>query len=176
MLDAQNQEIKCFCPDFRPVRRILRNLGAERVGRKTQTDTYFRLPPDQSQAEFRRLKLRSERGRRQLIAYSDSYSAGFRDVRYRIVDGSRALGELLESTLGVSAVVRKRRERWTLGRTLFNLDTIDGIGTVFEAEVVLSNGGGADEAGEYRRLFGPWLGAPILGSNEDLVSSLQTVR
>jgi adenylate cyclase class IV len=167
--EATNREIKCYCADFRPVRRVLRGLGARLAGRVVQTDTYFKLPSRPSPAIHWRLKIRKESGRRTLIAYSDSYEGGTRDVRYRIVEATLETGRLLETTLGVSAVVRKRRERWTKGSTLFNLDTIAGVGTVFEAEIVVAPGFDAvARREEYVALFGPHLGEPILGSNEDL--------
>jgi len=165
----RNREIKRSCADFRPIRRILKRIGATRLNVRTQVDTFFRLPPG-PEGEPRRLKLRIENRRRQLIYYEDRYDGGLRSVRYQLADVySAAVGPLLETALGVSAVVRKRRERWHKGDTLFNLDTVERLGTVFEAEVVLMPEDDPDAVvAEYLALFGPYLGEPILGSNEDL--------
>lgn len=35
-----NREMKAFCPDFRPVRKLLKEIGATPAGQKHQTD-YF---------------------------------------------------------------------------------------------------------------------------------------
>ena len=160
----RNREIKRYCPDFRPIRRILRAIGAQRLAVKRQTDTYYRVPVG-------RLKLREEGGRRSLIAYADSYDGGLRAVRYRIADAQdAAVGPLLAEALGVSAVVRKRREVWREGRVLFNLDRIEGVGQVFETEVELRKG--EDSQAETERLLSlaaPHLGDPIEASNEDLL-------
>ena len=169
MLDARNHEIKRWCPDFRPIRRLLRSLHAEREPPRRQVDVYYRLPDGGPEIESRHLKLRTERGRRWLIAYEASYADGLRDVRYRVVEASADLGRALEAALGVSAVVRKRREVWREGRTRFNLDAVDGLGTIFEGEVVLAPGEEPGAASAYLALFEPYLGEPIVASNEELM-------
>ncbi|MCE2469613.1 MAG: class IV adenylate cyclase [Dehalococcoidia bacterium] len=163
----RNREIKRYCPDFRPVRRVLRTLGARRVGVKRQTDTYYPVAAG-------RLKLREEGGGRSLIAYTDAYSGGLRAVRYRVADAQdHAIGALLAEALGVTAVVRKRREVWRGGRVLFNLDRIEGVGQVFEAEIALAAAGDGQAEGErLLALLAPHLGAAIEGSNEDLATPL----
>ena len=166
---ANNSELKHYCPDFRPVRSALRELGARREPPRTQVDTYFRLP-EQPGPRWR-LKLRVERGRRTLVHYADAYDAGVRSVRYALADvPDPAVGRMLAAALGVSVVVRKRREQWHAPRTLFNLDTIEGVGNVFEAEVAADDPAEADALiARYRTLFGPYLGPPVGTSNEDLL-------
>ena len=166
---ANNRELKHYCPDFRPVRRALRALGARPEPPRTQVDTYFRLP-EQPGPRWR-LKLRVERGRRMLVHYTDAYDADVRSVRYALADvADPAVGRMLASALGVSAVVRKRREQWHAPRTLFNLDTIEGVGRVFEAEVAADDPAEAEALiAHYRALFGPHLGPPVGTSNEDLL-------
>ena len=183
----RNREIKRRCPDFRPIRRILRGLGARASPPKTQVDTYYRLPngpgrlppnegylPAETGQGPRRLKLRVERGKRQLIYYTDVYADGLRAVRYVIADAADPkMRALLDSALGVSVVVRKRREVWRLPRVLFNLDRIESVGQVFETEVMLRPGEDSDERlNAYLTLFAPHLGEPIDASNEDLVLAL----
>ena len=168
---VQNRELKHYCADFRGVRRVLRAIGARRGWTRTQVDTYFRVP-EWGDRRWR-LKLRVERGRRTLVAYTDEFLAEQRLVQYAVVEVAHpAVGRVLASSLGVSAVVRKRREQWRSGTTLFNLDTIDGVGRVFEVEVRVHN---AEQAAaqivEYRALFGPHLGPPVLASNEDLLAA-----
>ena len=168
---ANNRELKHYCPDFRPVRRALRALGARREPPRTQVDTYYRLP-EQPGPRWR-LKLRLERGRRTLVHYADSYDAGIRSVRYALADvPDPAVGRMLAAALGVSVVVRKRREQWHAPQTLFNLDTIEGVGRVFEAEVAADDPAEAEALiARYQALFGPYLGPPVGMSNEDLLRS-----
>ena len=191
---ANNRELKHYCPDFRPVRRALRALGARREAPRTQVDTYYRLPaqpvgrlpahpggrlpaqpggqlPEQPGPRWR-LKLRVERGRRMLVHYADAYDADVRSVRYALADvPDPAVGRMLASALGVSVVVRKRREQWHAHRTLFNLDTIEGVGRVFEAEVAADDPAEAEALiARYRALFGAYLGPAVGASNEDLLA------
>ncbi len=165
---SQNLEIKRYCPDFRPVRSVLRQIGARHVVTKRQVDTYFNLASEGS-TRFRRLKIREQLRRAELVGYTDSYVGGLREVDYQVIQVPKTLKAVLIGALGVSAVVTKRRELWTLPRTLFNLDTIEGVGKVFEAEVVLSEGEMTDAAERYLELFERHLGGRIEGSNEDMV-------
>lgn len=68
------------------------------------------------------------------------------------------------------AVVRKQRELWRKDNVIFNLDTGEGVGQVFEVEVMAQEGAEIEtQLAENRRRFGPYLGPDISGSNEDLV-------
>jgi adenylate cyclase class IV len=165
---SQNLEIKRYCADFRPIRVVLRQLGARHVVTKRQVDTYFNVASDGS-TRYRRLKIREQLRRAELIGYTDSYSGGLRDVDYQVIPVPKNLKEVLIGALGVSVIVTKRRELWTLPRTLFNLDTIQGVGKVFEAEVMLSNGEVTDKIRRYVELLESHLGERIEGSNEDLL-------
>jgi adenylate cyclase class IV len=167
---AENVEIKRFCEDFLPVRRMLRQLGAKHVVTKRQTDTFLRLPHE-GDHRFQRLKVREEQRKVQLVGYTDSYRDGLRDVDYLVTLISRGVKDLLVGALGVRTVVRKKRELWMLGTTRFHLDTVEGVGRVFEVEVVLKEDEPFDDAERYLRLFEPYLGQRIEGSNEDLLAT-----
>jgi len=135
---------------------------------KRQVDTYFNLPSD-GLTRYRRLKVREQLRRSELIGYTDCYSDGLREVDYQAISIANNLKDVLIGALGVSAIVSKRRELWTLPRTLFNLDTIDGIGKVFEAEVIQPRGEVTVEIRSYLDLLERYLGDRIEGSNEDLL-------
>ncbi len=77
---------------------------------------------------------------------------------------------VLEAALGVRAVVRKQRELWRKDNVIFNLDTGEGVGQVFEVEVMAQEGAEIEtQLAENRRPFGPYLGPDISGSKEDRV-------
>lgn len=171
-----NREIKAYCPDFTPVRQALRDTGATFVEVKAQTDFYYHLPATGNpatgnEAGTRRLKLRIERGQGQLIYYYDRQEKGARTSNFRLWDvADSPVKEMLDAALGIRAVVRKERELWRQENVVFNLDTVEGIGPVFEVEVKSEGEYDVDaQVAEYRRLFGPYLGDDILGSNEDLL-------
>ena len=67
-----NLELKYFCKDFKPVRAVLKDLGARKMSVRRQTDYYFNVPKDKK-ARVRahvRLKLRTEGKKQTLIYYT----------------------------------------------------------------------------------------------------------
>ncbi len=165
--------IKALCSDFRSIRKVLREMEATPLGRKAQTDYFFRLPGSPNQPASRRLKLRVEGGRPCRLYYYDRHSPESPLASFKVFelnDDAPSVRNLLEGVLGVEKVVKKQREAWASGKTRFHLDTVKGIGKVFEVEIEGENSGRwQEESARYRRLFGPYLGAEITGSNEDLV-------
>jgi adenylate cyclase, class 2 len=165
-----NREIKAYCPDFEPIRRVLREVEVTFAGRKEQVDYFFVLPDGEGNPRQRRLKLRTDDEGARLIYYYDREEPNSRNVNFEIAEVDAATKELLEAALGVRAIVRKRREIWKQANTRFNLDEVDGVGTIFETEVEGVEGDDSSkQLAGYRELFAPYLGEEIAGSNEDLV-------
>ncbi len=168
-----NREIKAFCPDFGPVRRTLRDLGAEFVEAKEQVDFFYHLPGSGDGAGTRRLKLRIEGTESHVIYYYDRQENEGRTSRFQVwgVDNGQ-VKEILDTALGVRVIVRKQRELWRQDNTIFNLDTVEGVGQIFEAEVQDREGRDIDaQLREHWQRFDPYLGKHIEGSNEDLVDA-----
>lgn len=166
-----NRELKAYCRDFAAVRRRLRDHGAEFVEVKEQVDYYYRLPVGDDAEGNRRLKLRVEAGRRELIYYCERQESGGRTSRFQTASTDDPLmADVLAAALGIRATVRKERELWRRDNVVFNLDTVQDVGLIFEVEVQAQDGRDIDaQLAEYRRLFAPCLGDHIVGSNEDLV-------
>ena len=138
---------------------------------KEQVDFYYHLPATGNEAGTRRLKLRIEHGEGQLIYYYDRQENGARTSHFQLWDvADSQVKEMLDAALGIRVVVRKQRELWRKENAVFNLDTVAGVGPVFEVEVKAEGEYDADaQVAEYRRIFAPYLGADIVGSNEDLM-------
>ena len=168
-----NRELKAYCHDFDTARRMLREHGAAFVEVKEQVDHYYHLPPGDADGATRRLKLRIEKGNGELIYYCEGQDRGARTSRFQTAEANDPLmGDVLAGALGVSTVVRKQRELWRKDNVIFNLDTVERVGQIFEVEVQAHDGCDPDlQIAEYRRLFEPCLGDHIVGSNEDLVTS-----
>ena len=166
-----NRELKAYCDDFATVRRLLRDQGAVFVAVNEQVDHYYHLPAGSANEETRRLKLRVEKGKRELIYYCDRQEAGGRTSRFQLSEADDPrMGEVLAAALGVRAVVRKQREFWLKDNVKFHLDTVEGVGRILEVEMQDADGCDIDtQLNEYRDLFAPCLGDYIFGSNEDLV-------
>ncbi len=169
-----NREIKAYCPDFAPVRALLREQSAEFVEVKEQVDYYYRLPAADEDGGTRRLKLRVEPAESELIYYVEGQEDGARTSRFQIAAvEDPAMAGVLETALGTRAVVRKRRELWRKDNVIFNLDTVESVGQILEVEVQSEEGCDIDaQVDAYRSLLGPYLNGYIIGSNEDLVAAI----
>jgi adenylate cyclase class IV len=176
MRSKLNLELKYFCRDFGPVRRVLKGFGARKMSVRKQTDHYFNISRNNRAHARARLKLRVENGKHILVYYTrPEFSASAKstpsDVSLLPVADHR-LYSFLARSLGISAIVEKRRELWRKGNTVFHCDTIKHVGTIFEIEVWASARTlKRDRAAfaEYRKKLLPYLSKPVRGSNEDLV-------
>ena len=121
----------------------------------------------------RRLKLRTESERSELIYYRDHQEADTRVSHFQLWQmPDPGIIEVLEAAQGMRVVVRKRRELWHKDNIKFNLDEVEGVGRIFELEAQEMDGHDIDaQVEEYRSLLLPHIGAYITGSNEDLVGS-----
>lgn len=141
-----------------------------------QIDSYFPVPAG-------RLKLRQitpEAGEptAELIAYQRPDLTGPRWSAYELLplapDVANRLKAMLTASLGVGAVVAKRRLVAIRGRSRIHLDQVEGLGCFLEIETVAQ---GDDETGIDRELQATleWLGVdpaneePINGSYADLM-------
>lgn len=131
---AQNIEIKAKLTDaqFEALfKKVSELVSQDRV--LLQTDTFFAVPNQ-------RLKLREfEDGTAELIAYSrdDQEGPKLSDyIRTPIADPN-LLKTSLRRTIGISGVVRKRRDLFLYGQTRIHLDDVEGLGKFVELEVVL---------------------------------------
>lgn len=170
MTTQLNREIKAFCPDFDPIRDILRSHGASYVEEKEQVDYYYNLPDPVMQDGTRRLKVRLENNNAQVVYYVEGVEAGARTSRFQVwgLNGAQTK-EMLDAALGVKAVVRKQRELWIKDNVKFNLDQVETIGQVLEVEILSQDGLDIEaQLEEYLGLFNPHLDEHIVGSNEDL--------
>ncbi|MEK7660144.1 MAG: CYTH domain-containing protein [Patescibacteria group bacterium] len=173
-MNKTNLELKHFCSDFLRVRKELRKIGAKKEVVKKQVDYFFEIPK-KSAGISPRLKLRVEGKLKTLIYYERPDFAKAKDTTsdiklYDVKDND--LLSFLERSLGVKAIVDKKREVWRKTNTVFHLDNIKGVGGIFEIE--LQKKGKISE--KDRKLFAyyqnellPYLGNVIKGSNADLV-------
>lgn len=176
MKPKTNLELKHYCTDFSTIRKILKNIGAEKVVIKNQKDYFFHLPKNKI-GESPRLKLRIEKDAKTLIYYERPKFRKGKDTTskvkfYPITDNQ--LLPFLKETLGIQAVVEKKREIWKKGSSVFHLDTIKDIGNVFEIELRktgIITQKDKDIFKDYQDQFAPYLGKIIQGSNVDLIRS-----
>jgi adenylate cyclase class IV len=133
---ARNIEIKTRVSALEPVRGRALALASRPSELLRQIDTFFVVPEG-------RLKVREfTDGTGELIAYERPDVPGPKASAYsrHACQNGRTLCETLSRVLPVRGVVRKTREVVLVGRTRVHLDTVEGLGTFVELEVVLSDG------------------------------------
>lgn len=173
MQAKQNLELKHFCYDFKQVRRTLKNLGAKKDIVKNQKDYFFDLPQEKKKQKAR-LKLRIENKEMSLVYYERPDFVASKDTSADIalLQANEDVLLFLKKSLGVTAVVDKKREVWRIANTVFHLDTVKNVGQIFEIE--LQKEGKITKSdrklfSQYQKELDPFLGKVIKGSNIDLV-------
>ncbi|MFP5389319.1 MAG: class IV adenylate cyclase [Thermoleophilia bacterium] len=130
-----NVELKARDPDQARSFATCEDLGAAAHGVLVQRDTYFQAPHG-------RLKLREEEGARpHLIGYERADLPGGRESRYRIIEINQPeeLKAGLRSTLGLKAVVAKKRWLFLWDGVRIHLDQVAGLGDFIEFEAIAND-------------------------------------
>lgn len=128
----RNIEIKARVREQRQIRAFMRDEGSKHEVQH-QRDVFFH-------AGNGRLKLRTFRdGTGVLVAYDRADQTGpkLSDYTLASVDDAANLEEALTRSLGVRGIVEKKREIAIVGQTRVHLDSVKGLGTFLELEVVL---------------------------------------
>jgi len=123
------------------------------------------------------LKLRIEGDKQFLVYYErpnfSKTKSTMSKVKLYDVKNDRLL-DFLGATLGVKAVVKKRREVWRKANTIFHIDNVKDVGGIFEIELQKKGKITASDQKQfknYQNKLLPYLGKVIRGSNVDLVPS-----
>jgi len=124
-----NVEIKAKCTDADFVRRYLLAGNAMFKGTDEQTDTYFNIPNG-------RLKLREGNIENNLIYYERTNQAGPKSSHFNLVKVEDAAGlkTMLARSIGIKAVVKKKREIYYIDNVKFHIDEVPGLGAFVEIE------------------------------------------
>ena len=124
-----NIEIKARCHDSEKVRRYLLDHNAEFRGVDEQTDTYFDVRNG-------RLKLREGNIENNLIFYERDDQQGPKKSLFHLVriEDAKGLKEVLTKSIGIKAIVKKRREIYYIGNVKFHIDEVPGLGSFVEIE------------------------------------------
>ena len=137
MTNATIVDIKARCEDPERIRGILKAQNASYDGLHHQRDIYFKTPEG-------KLKLRKSGETEKLAYYQREYQEGSErsrsDATSVHVQPSSGLEELLTRALGVSAVVDKEREIYSINNMRFHIDQVSGLGRFVEIEAIDDNG------------------------------------
>lgn len=130
-----NIEIKARCDNHDKIRGILNSKGADFKGTDHQIDTYFKVGTG-------RLKLREGNIENHLIFYEREDKEGPKQSKVVLFDNppGSSLKEILTKSLGILAVVDKKREIYFIDNVKFHIDTVENLGTFMEIEAIDSDG------------------------------------
>ena len=129
-----NIEIKARVENIEVLKVKIVNLYNIKAHEIFQTDTFFNV-------EKGRLKLRTfSNNTGELIFYERNNSAGPKRSDYFVykTDNPDELKKLLEISLGIRGIVRKKRLLYLVGNTRIHLDEVDNLGSFLELEVILN--------------------------------------
>jgi adenylate cyclase class 2 len=149
-----NIEIKARCEDLSRIRTRLRSQDADFIGTDHQVDTYFNVRSG-------RLKLREGNIENCLIFYQRHDQKGPKESHVMLfpIQQSSPLKEILIRSLGVLALVDKKREIYFIDNVKIHLDEVDGLGKFVEIEAIDDEGTiGKEKLGQQCRHYMDLLG------------------
>ena len=149
-----NIEFKATTNKLAALEALLLQQNPVFIGEDHQIDTYFNVPAG-------RLKLREGNIENALIHYEREDTAGAKSSHVLLYQHQpdKTLKEILIKTMGIKAVVDKRRKIYFINNVKFHFDTVDGLGTFVEVEAIDKDGTIGKEklqaqCDEYAALFG----------------------
>lgn len=130
-----NVEIKAKCSEQAKIRNILLSHKADFKGVDHQIDTYFKVPHG-------RLKLREGNIENYLIFYEREDQGGPKQSNVTLykTEPNSIIKDILTKSLGILAVVDKKREIYFVDNVKFHLDDVKDLGTFMEIEAIDTNG------------------------------------
>jgi predicted adenylyl cyclase CyaB len=149
-----NIEFKAKAKDIAALEKMLLQHNPLFIGEDHQIDTYFNV-------EKGRLKLREGNIENALIHYEREDFAGAKSSHILLYQHQpdKTLKEILIKTLGVKAIVDKRRKIYFINNVKFHFDIVEGLATFVEVEAIDKDGTIGKEklqaqCDEYAALFG----------------------
>lgn len=148
-----NIEFKAATNRLNELETLLKQYNPVFIGEDHQVDTYFNVNKN-------RLKLREGNIENALIHYERENTAGSKSSHVLLYQHQpdKTLKEILIKTLGIKAVVDKKRKIYFISNVKFHFDTVAGLGTFVEVEAIDKDGTiGRDklqaQCDEYAALF-----------------------
>ena len=170
-----NIEFKATTNKLAALEALLLQQNPVFIGEDHQIDTYFNVPAG-------RLKLREGNIENALIHYEREDTAGAKSSHVLLYQHQpdKTLKEILIKTLGIKAVVDKRRKIYFINNVKFHFDTVGGLGTFVEVEAIDKNGDiSIDELKEqcekYRAFFNIAHSSLLQSSYSDMMLQKQDV-
>lgn len=149
-----NIEFKAKSNDVEAAEKILLQHNPRFIGEDHQVDTYFNVATG-------RLKLREGNIENALIHYERENTAGSKSSQVLLYQhrADENLKAILVKSLGIKAVVDKKRKIYFIENVKFHFDTVQNLGTFIEVEAIDADGSIGKEklqqqCDEYAAIFG----------------------
>jgi adenylate cyclase class 2 len=132
-------EIKCYCDDDKNVKSLLSEMGAQFIGKRFESDTYFNHPAKDFKDSDEALRLRKV-GEKTIITYKGPKVSKITKARIEhetVVEDYASMKNILEG-LGFirSGVIEKERFIYSFNGMEISIDYVDGLGTFVEIEKI----------------------------------------
>jgi len=129
----KNLELKLCIGSEVAFENLKKNLSCFYQKTLHQVDTYFRVPKG-------RLKLREEPSRKYIIRY-DRPDTEQKVSQYEFypIDDIDKFKKVFDGALDVEIVIKKERLLYIIHNARIHLDTVEGLGTFLEIEIVINN-------------------------------------
>lgn len=130
-----NIEFKAATNSLAELEILLKQFNPVFIGEDHQVDTYFNVNKN-------RLKIREGNIENALIHYERENTAGSKSSHVLLYQHQpdKTLKEILIKTLGIKAVVDKKRKIYFISNVKFHFDTVAGLGTFVEVEAIDKDG------------------------------------
>ena len=130
-----NIEFKAKANNLAALEALLQNRNPLFIGEDHQVDTYFNVAAG-------RLKLREGNIENALIHYEREDLAGAKSSHVLLYQHQpdKTLKDILIKTLGIKAVVDKKRKIYFINNVKFHFDTVESLGTFVEVEAIDKDG------------------------------------
>ncbi len=130
-----NIEFKATTNKLEELESILLQQNPKFIGEDHQIDTYFNVTTG-------RLKLREGNIENALIQYERENTATSKSSHVLLYQHQpdKALKEILTKSLGIKAVVDKKRRIYFIDNVKFHFDTVHGLGNFVEVEAIDKDG------------------------------------
>ena len=179
----KNLEWKAELRDPNLARLLCKKIGAERVARIHQTDTFFNVA--RGRLKKREASVLDDAGREassepvEYIFYERPDTVRPRVSAYHILTEDELAARYGASPLPEWIVVTKTRELYMHESVRLHIDDVRGLGWHLEFEIVLGESASMDDAdrraGQLRATFAPALGEPVASSYADLLAQTKSI-
>lgn len=132
-------EIKCYCDDDEKVKKILEEIGASFIEKRTERDVYFNHPSRDFKETDEALRLRTVNGRCR-ITYKGPKVSAVTKARIEHETETGEFNSMRNILLGLgfteSGIVEKERHLFSFNGMEISIDYVDGLGTFVEIEKI----------------------------------------